>query len=139
VEFILRSNAFSHVTLDMNYSYLSRSITGPEAMPPVYPTGTPKHKIVSTANIMLPRDIFLTATARYESGNIGDFILDENSYVLPIPASKFATLDLGGIFPIYGGARLQIGVDNLFDRYYYYREGYPRTGRNWFFNMKYRF
>ncbi|MEJ2110162.1 MAG: TonB-dependent receptor [Acidobacteriota bacterium] len=139
VEFLIRSNAFSHLTLDLNYSYLSRSISGPEEMPPVYPTGTPKHKTVGTANIALPGNVFVTATARYEHGTIGNFTLNEDGTIQRLPGSNFATMDLGVILPFYGGARFQIGVDNLFDRYYYYREGYPRAGRNWFFNMKYRF
>ena len=108
-------------------------------MPQVYPTGTPKHKTVGTANIALPRDISLIATARYESGNVGDFFIDGNEILQVIPASNYATLDLGGIFPVYAGLKLQIGANNLFDRNYYYREGYPRAGRNWFLNMKYRF
>jgi iron complex outermembrane receptor protein len=139
VEFVLRSSAISHLILDLNYSYLSRSISGPEEMPQVFPTGTPKHKTVGTANLALPREIFLTATARYESGTIGNFTLNTDGTVRKIPVSNFATVDLGGIFPLYAGARLQIGVNNLLDRYYYYREGYPQSGRNWFFNMKYKF
>jgi iron complex outermembrane receptor protein len=141
VEILIRSNGFSHVSLDMHYSYLSRSISGPEDMPQVYPTGTPKHKTVGTATILLPRDILLLATARYEHGNIGDFFLDEENFVQLIPASNFATADLGGIFPIFGfkGAKVQIGAKNIFDRNYYYREGYPMAGRNWYLNMKYQF
>jgi hypothetical protein len=34
---------------------------------------------------------------------------------------------------------LQAGVKNLFDRDYYYTSGYPEAGRNWFFNLRYRF
>jgi outer membrane receptor protein involved in Fe transport len=29
------------------------------------------------------------------------------------------------------------GVENLFDRNYYYREGFPEPGRSWYFNMRY--
>lgn len=139
VEFLLRSNGFKNLTLDINYSYLSKTISGPEDMPPVYPTGSPKHKLIGKANIRLPGEIFLSATARYESGTVGNFTLGEDGSALPIPASNFGTLDLGGIFPIFPGGRLQIGANNLFDRNYNYREGYPRAGRNWFLNMKYRF
>jgi iron complex outermembrane recepter protein len=30
-------------------------------------------------------------------------------------------------------------VKNLFDRNYYYQEGYPEPGRNWYVNLRYRF
>jgi len=139
VEITLRSDLHPRASLDLQYSYLSRSISGPEEMPPVWPTGTPKHKTVGTANIRLPHEISLMATARYESGNIGDYFIDEYGYANPIPASNFATADLGGLIPLFGGARAQVGVKNIFDRNYYYREGYPMAGRNWYFNMKYEF
>jgi iron complex outermembrane receptor protein len=139
VELTVRSNPHSRLTLDLNYSYLSRSIAQLDDVPPVYPTDTPKHKTVGTASIQLPHNFLLLATARYESGTIGNFYTDENSDLIPIPGSKFATADLGGIFRLFGGPKLQVGVKNIFDRYYYYREGYPMAGRNWYCNMKYEF
>jgi iron complex outermembrane receptor protein len=30
-------------------------------------------------------------------------------------------------------------VKNLFDRNYYFNAGYPEEGRNWYFNLRYRF
>ncbi|MEJ2245376.1 MAG: TonB-dependent receptor [Acidobacteriota bacterium] len=139
VELLVRSNPHSRISFDVQYSYLSRSISGPENMPAVFPTGTPKHKTVGSANILLPRDISLLAAARYENGNIGDFLVDEENFLRVIPASNFATADLGGIIPVFGGTKLRIGVKNIFDRNYYYREGYPMAGRNWYCNMKYNF
>ena len=139
VEFLVRSTPHSRINFDVQYSYLSRSISGPDNMPPVYPTGTPKHKTIGTAHILLPRDVSLLASARYENGNIGDFIVEDGNLVIPVPASNFATADFGGIIPLLGGTKLEIGVKNIFDRNYYYREGYPMAGRNWYCNMKYNF
>ena len=139
VELTVRSNPHSRLTIDLNYSYLSRSISPSDDVPQVYPTDTPKHKTVGTATIQLPHDFMLLATARYESGTIGDFYEDENEYLIPIPGSKFATADLGGTFRLFGGPKLQVGVKNIFDRYYFYREGYPMAGRSWYCNMKYQF
>jgi iron complex outermembrane recepter protein len=134
VEFTIRSTPVSRLTLNTNYSYLSRTITGPATMPAVFPTGTPKHKLIGTASIQMPRKITLLATARYESGTI-----TTNDSSLVVPASRFGTLDLGSLIPIYAGAMLQVGVRNLFDRFYYYQEGYPESGRNWYVNLRYRF
>ncbi len=100
----------------------------------VYPTGTPKHRVIGTANIRLPRKIQILATARYESGTI-----TTNDSGLIIPASKFATADLGGVVPIYSGLDMQAGVKNIFDRNYYYQEGFPEPGRSWYVNLRYRF
>lgn len=139
VELTLRSNPHSRLTLDLNYSYLNRSVSESDDAPPAYPTDTPKHKTIGTATFQLPHDFLLIAAARYEGGTIGDFYEDENGYLKPIPGSKFATADLGGIFRLMGGPKFQVGVKNIFDRYYYYREGYPMAGRSWYFNMKYGF
>jgi iron complex outermembrane receptor protein len=134
VEFTLRSTPVSRLTIDTNYSFLNRTITGPENMLGVFPTGTPKHKVLGTASLRLARKMLLLATARYESGTI-----TSNDSGLVVPASKFGTLDLGGVIPIQPGFILQAGVKNLFDRDYYYQEGYPEAGRNWYANLRYRF
>jgi iron complex outermembrane receptor protein len=134
VEFTIRSTPVSRLTIDANYSFLNRTITGPANMLGVFPTGTPKHKVVGTASFRLPHEMLLIAAARYESGTV-----TSNDSGLIIPASKFGTLDFSGIIPIRPGLDLQAGVKNLFDRYYYYQEGYPEAGRNWYTNLRYRF
>ena len=58
---------------------------------------------------------------------------------MPLPASKFATVDLGTTLPIRAGAAMQFGVKNLFDRDYYYWEGFPEEGRNWYLTLRYAF
>jgi iron complex outermembrane receptor protein len=134
VEFTVRSSPMRRLTLNANYTFLNRTISGPPEMLGVFPTGTPKHKTVATANLQLPYRLLLLAAVRYESGTI-----TTNDSGLIIPASKFATADLGGIVSIYKGIDIQIGVKNIFDRFYYYQEGYPQAGRNWYLNMRYRF
>jgi iron complex outermembrane recepter protein len=127
VEFTLRSTPVSRLAVDANYSFLNRTITGPSSMQSVFPTGTPKHKVVSTASLRMPRRILLLGTFRYESGTF-----TTNDSGLPIPAPKFATVDFGGVVPLRTGFDLRAGVKNLFDRNYYYQEGYPEPGRNWY-------
>jgi iron complex outermembrane recepter protein len=134
VEFTLRSTPVSRLALDANYSFLNRTITGPANMQSVFPTGTPKHRVTSTASLRMPRRILLLGTFRYESGTF-----TTNDSGLPIPASKFATVDFGGSVPLRTGFDLQAGVKNLFDRNYNYQEGYPEPGRNWYLNLRYRF
>jgi iron complex outermembrane receptor protein len=133
-EFTVRSGPLKRLTLDANYSFLNRTISGTSNMPGVFPTGTPKHKAVGIAAVRLPRDWSLLASFRYESGTI-----TTNDSGLVIPASKFATADLGGVIPIVSGLNLQLGVRNLFDRDYWYQEGFPEPGRDWYVNMRYRF
>ena len=129
--FTLRTIPFSGVTLDANYTYLNRNINGAAG---VFPNGTPKHKTVGTATARLPRGVTGMVTARYLSGAAG---MSDNG--LPLPVSKFAAVDLGATAPIRAGLSVQAGVKNLLDRNYYYWEGFPETGRNWYLNLRYRF
>jgi iron complex outermembrane receptor protein len=134
VEFAVRSNPMSRLMVDTSYSFLEWSISGPPNMLRAIPVRAPKHKIVGVANLILPREISLLATIRYESGTI-----TTNDSGIIVPASKFATVDLGLIAPIYSGMSIQTGIHNLFDRNYYYQEGFPEPGRNWHFSIRYRF
>jgi iron complex outermembrane receptor protein len=150
LEVAVRSTLIPRLTLDANYSFLNRAIEGSPAVlwvksvftsiQPAYATGTPKHKVVGTATARLYRQSLLVTTLRYEAGVLYQNDGGNNSTPLPpLSAPKFATLDLGGIVPIRAGMSLQAGVRNLFDRYYWYQEGYPEEGRNWYFNIRYRF
>jgi iron complex outermembrane recepter protein len=130
-EFVMRSTPLQRFTLDANYTFLSRSIT---EVPGVFPTGTPKHKAVGAATWRLPRQAVAIAAVRYESGTLAGA---DNG--LPIPASNFATVDLGLVVPVRAGLSVQAGIKNLFDRNYYYQEGFPEEGRNWDVNLRYRF
>jgi len=48
-------------------------------------------------------------------------------------------MDVGTIVPVRAGASMQAGVKNLFDRNYYYWEGFPEKGRNWYLTLRYTF
>jgi iron complex outermembrane receptor protein len=148
VEFNIRSTPTSRLTLDMNYSYLNRNIAYDfAAMPNVSQINTsivtlptlPKNKVIANGTLRLLRGILAIATFRYEGG----ITLQDTTYrsapgLLPY-GSSYGTVDLGTVAPIHAGISLQAGVKNLFDRNYYYTAGYPEPGRNWFFNLRYRF
>jgi iron complex outermembrane recepter protein len=134
VEFTVRTSPVRRLNVAANYTYLQRSISGPSNMPKVFPTGTPKHRANTTANWNLPHDIVMLAAFRYESGA---YTIDNANK--KFPASRFATVDWGMTLPITHVASLQAGVKNLLDRDYYYQEGFPEAGRNWYMNLRFRF
>src|SRR6185295_14084701 len=117
----VRSTSVPRATLDANYSYLHREISG---TPGVFPTGTPTHKSVGTATVRLAQNIVALVSARYQSGIVA---MSDNG--LPLPAAEFITTDVGGTVTLRG-VSVQAGIKNLFDRNYYYWEGFPETGRN---------
>jgi iron complex outermembrane receptor protein len=149
-EVTARSTPVSRLTLDANYSFLNREIGGSPtsllvngvstALQPAHETGTPKHKVVGTATARLYRQSQLVASMLYESGTL--YLVDggnNSNSPPPLPAPKFVTVDVGGMVTIRAGMSVQAGVKNLFDRYYWYQEGYPEEGRNWYVNLRYRF
>jgi outer membrane receptor protein involved in Fe transport len=84
--------------------------------------------------VLLPREILLLAAVRYESGTL---TINDSGAVAP--ASKFLTADIGFTVPLLSGMNFRTGIENLFDRYYYYREGFPESGRSWYFNFRYSY
>lgn len=145
-EMSLRSTPVSRLTFDANYSYINRNLLYKwEDMPDVsklYTTidllvGMPKHRVIFNATGELPHQILAMATYRYEGG----ITLQDTTYtpVLPAYGTGFGVVDLGTVVPLYEGLSVQAGIKNLFDRDYYYTAGYPEMGRNWYFNMRYKF
>jgi len=146
LEISIRSTPHSRLTLDANYSYINRSLAYDFVnVPNVSQINTsiqilpsmPRNKLIVNAIMRLPHEVLAVANVRYESG----ITLQDTTYS---PASKpfgacYGTMDLGAVFPIRSGISAQAGIKNLFDRDYYYSAGFPEAGRNWYFNLRYRF
>jgi iron complex outermembrane recepter protein len=147
-EFSLRSTLHSRLTLDLNYSYINRNmvynfgdvanvsqvLTSIQILPTY-----PKNKVIANFVLRLPREILAMANYRYEGG----ITLQDTTYRTPPGnlafSTSYGTVDIGTVIPIIAGLSAQAGIKNLFDRDYYYTPGFPEIGRNWFFNMRYRF
>jgi iron complex outermembrane receptor protein len=149
MEIKIRTSPLPRLSFQASYSYLNRQIAYEfQNFPNVSQVNTsinilptlPKNKLVASASVHLPHQALAIVSARVEGG----LLLQDTNYPSSSPlfapyAESFATMDLGGIIPIVKGADLQIGVNNLFDRNYYYTAGYPEEGRNWYVNLRYKF
>jgi iron complex outermembrane recepter protein len=148
-EFSVRSTPVPRLTLDVNYSYLNRTLAYDFAnidinqvlasalVLPAYP----KNKVMFNATMRLPHEILAIASYRYEGGialQDGSFSPKASPLNLPF-ATSYGTVDLGTLIRVYAGFSVQAGVRNLSDRDYYYTAGYPEPGRNWYFNLRYQF
>jgi iron complex outermembrane receptor protein len=131
VNVTVRSTPVPRLTVDANYTYLHRDISGAAG---AFPVGTPTHKAVTTGTLRLPRDATGLVSARYQSGAVG---MSDNG--LPLPPATFTTIDLGATLPLRAGVSVQGGVKNLFDRNYYYWEGFPEAGRTGYVTVRYAF
>ncbi len=147
-EISVRSTPASRLTLDINYSYINRTIDydfgkihdASEILTEIQILPTlPRNKIIANATVRMPREILAIANVRYEGGiTLQDTTYRSGPELEPF-AESYAALDLGTVVPIHAGMSLQAGVKNPFDRDCYYTPGYPQPGRNWFFNLRYRF
>jgi iron complex outermembrane receptor protein len=81
--------------------------------------------------LALLRGAIALLSARYQSGAVA---MSDNN--LPLPVSKFATVDMGGMLPVRAGLSVQAGVKNLLDRNYFYWAGFPEEGRNWYLTLR---
>ena len=88
VNLTLRTTVVSRLTIDANYSFLHREISG---APGVFPTGTPTHKAVATATARLPYGATATLSTRHQSGSVA---MSDNG--LPLPAASFTLVDTNG-------------------------------------------
>ena len=127
----VRSSAIRRIAVDGNYSFLHRAISG---APGVFPTGTPTHKAVATATLLLPRGAAAILSAQHQDGIVA---MSDNG--LPLPTADFTIVDVSGQLPVRGRLRLQAGVKNLFDRDYFYWEGFPERGRNAYVTLRFAF
>ena len=148
-EFSIRSTPVSRLTLDVNYSYLNRTLTYDFANTDISQVLTsalvlptyPKNKIIFNATMRLPREVLAIANYRYEGGiTLQDGSYSPKTSPLNLPfGTSYGTVDLGTLVPVHAGFSVQAGVRNLLDRDYYYTAGYPEPGRNWYFNLRYQF
>jgi iron complex outermembrane recepter protein len=149
IEFEIRSTPLARLTLQASYSFLNRdlnynfvelpNVSAVNTSITILPT-LPRNKGVGTITYRLPHQILAMVNETYESG----LILQDTTYATSSPlflpySESYATTDVFAVVPIRYGMTLQAGVKNLFDRNYYFTAGYPEEGRNWFFNLRYRF
>ena len=131
VNLTLRTTAVPRLTVDANYSFVDREISGVTG---AFPTGTPTHKMVAAATARLAHDVLAHVAARHYGGIVA---MSDNG--LPLPASTFTTVDVGATIPFPRGVSVQGGVKNLFDANYYYWEGFPEAGLNGYVKLRYLF
>jgi iron complex outermembrane recepter protein len=144
----LRSTPVACLTLDVNYSYINRTleydfsgntdVSQVNTAIQVLPT-LARNKLLANATLQLPHGVLALAGVRYEGG----ITLQDTTYRsapgnVPYGAA-YGTMDLGAVIPVRASFSFQAGVMNVFDRDYYYTAGYPEAGRNWYLNLRYRF
>jgi len=133
IEFSADSFWNDNLTTNFAYTYIDFKLKRSEADDVKYITGLPKHTLSFRANYKPMSKISIIPTIRYESDRYVD-----NKASSPT-TRDFMVMDLKTTYEIKKGLTLSVGVKNIFDKYYYYSEGYPMAGRNYYATLRYLF
>lgn len=94
----------------------------------------PKHKIVLNDTFKFNPNLSLFL--HYEYNSKKDYLKTPNEWQ---KLSSFSKFDTKLIYTIDKNLNIEVGVDNLFDKNYALRYGYPREGRVYFSSLKYSY
>ncbi|ALG69527.2 TonB-dependent receptor plug domain-containing protein [Beggiatoa leptomitoformis] len=124
----LVSHLSTRLDIGGNYSFLDHDN---ESNPDIYLTNVPKHKFLTYAQWRITEPLSLIASVEYNAKRYS------SSDGLRI-ADSFTIANLKAAYQ-WQQASVEMGVNNLFDKLYEYDEGFPEAGRQYLFNLRYRF
>ncbi|MEI9812643.1 MAG: TonB-dependent receptor [Acidobacteriota bacterium] len=130
-EFSFRTSVTRKLQFSTNYTYLSRRN---QTIPATILLDAPRHKSYSMLTYTWHSRVATFADLLYEGGR-----WNANDAGRVLRAPSFGAVGIGGTARLYRAAELQAGVNNLLDRNYFYVQGYPEAGRNFYVNLRYRF
>jgi iron complex outermembrane receptor protein len=113
----------------VNYSYISQqNISNPD----LYFIDIPEHQVLGFLNVYKENLYFVNMEVEYNSSR---YSTSNGEY----KASEFLLVNLNVEYNFIKGFSLNAGIQNVFDKLYYYAEGYPEPGRVFRVGVKYRF
>lgn len=133
IEFSVDSFWNDNLTTNIAYTYMNFKLEKSVSDDVKYITGLPKHTLSFRANYKPISKLSIIPTIRYESDRYVD-----NEVTSPT-TRDFMVMDLKTSYEIKKGLTLSVGVKNIFDKYYYYSEGFPMAGRNYYATVRYLF
>lgn len=121
--------ATDNLTLGANYTYTQAK----NKTKHLIVTDVPKHKFFAYVDWTIIPNVSLYISQEAEHGR---YYLDDAKTV---KLSGFGNTNAKVIYNVTKQLSLEAGVSNIFDKNYYYQEGYPEEGRLFFSNMRYQF
>jgi iron complex outermembrane recepter protein len=119
---------FSNWELGGSYSYLDRNNRSSAARL----LDTPRHKLFLYANWKISQPLSVGVTTQYESERY-------NASDASLQSAGFTVSGLRATYKMLSGLTTRLGVENIFDKYYTYDDGFPEPARTYYANMSYQF
>ena len=126
----IKTTALPDIELGANYTYTR---TTSESTPPVPLYGIPENKAYAYGIFTLPAGFAFVPSVLYESGRTTTDTGNGN----PIPGYTVVNMKL--TYAATANVSLEAGVNNVGDKLYYYDDGYPAAGRNYYVNLRGKF
>jgi iron complex outermembrane receptor protein len=127
--FDLSSSILAHKNLQiqLSYSFIDRKNI---SLPQLYFTDIPEHKLFGQLEWKIFKDLQFNLTSTYYS--------DRYSTSYGTVADAFMVVSTSLSY-LWKNLQFNGGINNLLDKNYAYTEGFPAPGRNFYFNVIYRF
>ncbi|WP_232088143.1 TonB-dependent receptor domain-containing protein [Campylobacter corcagiensis] len=124
----------NELELGANYTYMDYDLSSDEDGKEVYLSDVPRHKFFAYLDWEFAPKWSLYASGEIQSKSLSSYNNDEKYY-----ARGFGVTNLKVGYEPFEGLKINAGVNNIFDKYYEYTEGYSEDGRTFFVNLRYDF
>lgn len=122
-------------TLSTNfaYTYIDSELKESSSPDIKYITAIPEHTLSFRAKYNPIAKLALISSVRMESERYVDNEVNT-------PTTKdFMVMDIKSTYQVTKAFEVSAGIKNVFDKYYYYTEGHPTEGRNYYATVRYIF
>lgn len=122
-----------NLSTNFAYTYIDSELKESTDSSIKYITSIPKHTLSVYSKYDITNKFSIMPSIRYESERYVD-----NTVSTPT-TRDFMVMDFKTMYHITKQLELATGIKNLFDKYYYYTEGHPTEGRNYYATLRYTF
>ena len=131
-EFALDSYWSDNFSTNLSYTYIDSELKKAENEDYKNIIDVPEHTLSVRAKYNPIAKLSIIPMIHYETGRYFDV---EDDY----KTSSFTVADLKVTYEMHNGVEISGSVNNIFDKNYSYRFGYPEEGRNFYASLRYKF
>lgn len=127
-DFSIVYKPFTFINALLNYTFVKReNLSNPE----ILFTDVPDHQIVAMIDATPLKNLDFNVNGMYYS--------ERNSTSYGIKAPQFVVFNTRLAYEFKYGISVETGINNIFDKNYFFSEGYPEAGRNFYLSLNYHF
>ena len=121
------------ISTNIAYGYVNSDLTKSADSAVKYIIRIPEHTFSARLKYTPTSKWKVMPSVRYESERYVD-----NKVSNPT-TKEFVLIDLKVTYEMVKNLEISAGINNITDEYYYYTEGQPEAGRNYYANLRYTF